>query len=210
MNSNPIKNTSVNKERTDKDQPASRDKAARPPRSSPSASSTAQRRAAVILEVLGGVRTVPEAARTLGICTNHYYLLERKALAGLVAACEPQAKGKRPDPEKQLASIRQALERSERECQRQAALVRATQRALNLPAPPPDRASSATARRKDGKPRRNRKKSVRALRAAENLVSEATRQTDAAALEPAKDQVDKAIPREQEHSDGGQEPHDDA
>jgi hypothetical protein len=194
-----MNDNSTNKDRTNKDRPTRRATPARP-RSS-SASGTAHRRAAVILEVLGGVRTVPEAAQTLGICANHYYLLERKALAGLVAACEPQAKGKRPDPQKELASLRQALERSERECQRQAALVRATQRALNLPAPPPDRPASASAGRgKNGKPRRNRKKSVRALRAAENLAREAACQPDVAALEPGGDHGDKAVSCGQEHN----------
>lgn len=194
MNANP-----TGKGPTAKDQTTSRAKAVRPPRSSPSASGTAQRRAAVILEVLAGVRTVAEAAQTLGICANHYYLLERKALAGLVAACEPQPKGKQPDPKKELTALRQALERSERECQRQAALVRATQRALNLPAPPTDRtASAATRRTKNGKPPRKRKKSVRALRAAQQLAGAAGAQPDVAMQEPSPEPHDNAMSCEQE------------
>lgn len=193
---------STGKAPTDKEQRPSRAKPVRPPRSSPSASGTAQRRAAVILEVLGGVRTVAEAALALGICANHYYLLERKALAGLVGACEPQPKGKQPNPEKQLAALRKALERSERECQRQAALVRATQRALNLPAPPADRAASATARRgKNGKPPRKRKKSVRALRAAQQLAGAAGAQPDVAVQEPGLEPHDNAVSCEQERND---------
>ena len=55
---------------------------------------SAERRAAVVLEVLAGVRTVPQAAEALGVSVNYYYLLERQALAGLVAGCAPRPRGK--------------------------------------------------------------------------------------------------------------------
>ena len=84
MNANPSR-----QEPAAKDEPTARATRAPAPRIAPAASGTAERRAAVILEVLAGVRTVAEAAQVLGICANHYYLLERKALAGLVAAPGP-------------------------------------------------------------------------------------------------------------------------
>lgn len=108
----------------------------------------AQRRAAVILEVLAGIRTAQEAAGLLKISSNHYYILERKALAGLVAACQAAPhRGRATDPARQLKKLQQEVERLRRECQRQAALVRATQRAVGLPAVVSDG---------DGKPRRKR------------------------------------------------------
>lgn len=133
----------------------------------------ANRRAALILEVLAGVRTAPQAAQLLAISTNHYYLLERRALAGLLAACEPVPKGKRPCADKQLASLQQQLARCQQECQRQTALVRALQRTAGIPAPPsqPERQKN---RRSGNKPtQRRRRARVRALRMAEQLHQKA-------------------------------------
>ena len=79
--------------------------AAKKKRSSAKSSATtdAQRRAAVILEVLAGIRTAQEAARLLKISPNSYYIVERKALSGLVTACEPAPRrGPTPDLERQV------------------------------------------------------------------------------------------------------------
>lgn len=160
---------------------------------SPPASAEAQRRAAVILEVLAGVRSATEGAAVLTISVNHYYLLERQALAGLVAGCEPRPKGKQPDPRRQLEALEQALARSQRECQRQAALVRATQRAVGLPATPAPEVTPATARRdrqrsptKAGKSgaRRRRTAAVRALRMSRALAEKALAGEPASGLQP--------------------------
>jgi len=129
----------------------------------------ANRRATTVLEVLGGLRTPSEAAQVLNISVTHYYLLERKALHGLLQGCEPRPKGPRvPSAEKQLVTLKRQLERCQRECLRQAALVRATQRALGLPAAAPGRSSGKKARGGTaGKPRR--RPTARALRAVETL-----------------------------------------
>jgi hypothetical protein len=120
----------------------------------PSATTDAQRRAAVILEVLAGIRTAGEAASLLKISPNSYYIAERKALSGLVAACEPATRrGPTPSLERQVHQLERALARCQRECQRQAALVRATQRAVGLPVTPePDAAGT-----NGSKPKRSRK-----------------------------------------------------
>lgn len=143
-------------------------------------SAEANRRAAVILEVLAGERLPSEAAQLLGVSVTHYYILERKALEGLLAVCQPKPKGPPgPTPEKRVAQLERELARAKRECQRQAALVRSTQRALGLPAS--ESASKPASRKKkagktgakgDGdarKQRRRRRPTVRALRAAETL-----------------------------------------
>ena len=71
-----------------------------------------------------------------------------------VTACEPAPRrGPNPDLERQVQQLERALARCQRECQRQAALVRATQRAVGLPATPaPD-----TAGINGSKPKRSRK-----------------------------------------------------
>ena len=154
-------------------------------RGSPDAqpSSQASLRAAAILEVLAGQRTATEAAEALGISLNHYYLLERKALAGLTTACELQPKGpKGPGAEAQLKILQRSLEECQRECLRQTALVRATQRAVGLPAvaapPGKNRGKGGKSGASAGGKTRKRRPQVRALRAAEearkNCSSEKT------------------------------------
>jgi hypothetical protein len=48
-----------------------------------------------ILEVLAGLRTPAEAAQSLQISLPRYYVLETRALEGLVAGCEPKPLGVR-------------------------------------------------------------------------------------------------------------------
>lgn len=149
-----------------------------------SATPLAAQRAAAILDVLAGQRTTTEAAGALEISVNHYYLLERRALEGLMGACEPQVKGpKGPTLENQLQRLEQQLQQSRRECMRQAALVRATQRAVGLPA-----AEAKKPRRKSktgGPVRKKRRPTVRALKAAERLRENSSGSQGSAELEPS-------------------------
>jgi hypothetical protein len=143
-------------------------------------SAEANRRAAVILTVLAGERLPSEAAEVLGISVTHYYILERKALQGLLGACERKPQGPPgPTAEQQIVQLERQLEQARRQCQRQAALVRSTQRALGLPATsggPPGKAKSKSKSSGDdngksaGRKRRRRQPTVRALRAAETLA----------------------------------------
>ena len=57
------------------------------------ASSDARRVAGAILEVLAGVRSITDAAVALGIAPARYYVLEARAVAGLITACEPRSPG---------------------------------------------------------------------------------------------------------------------
>jgi hypothetical protein len=92
----------------------------------------ARRRAAVILEVLGGARTPTQAAEALGLSLIRYYQLETRALQGLVSACEPKPLGRVISPQTQLTALRKEQERLKRELARQQALVRLSQRAVGL------------------------------------------------------------------------------
>ena len=129
-----------------------------------------KRRAAIVLEVLAGVRTPSEGAAALGLSVSCYYLLERKAMQGLLKGCQPQPKGS-PGPglERQLARLQKQLDKSRQECLRQASLVRATKRAMGLPAvAKPVGPSKANSGKKGNKAKR-RRPTIRAMRAAKTL-----------------------------------------
>ena len=113
-------------------------------------SRNAQKIAAVILEVLAGVRTPTEAAAAVGLSVPRYYLWEQRALEGLVRACEPRPKGLVVSQRHQIAVLEKEVGRLRLDCARQQALVRASQRTIGLapsaqPAAKP--ADSAAARR---------------------------------------------------------------
>ena len=134
----------------------------------------AKRKAAVILEVLAGARGPGDAAQALGVSANRYYLLESRALQGLVAACEPRPKGPGVSPEKELAKVRRKADRLEQDVARYQALARVTQRAVGVRPP------ALTKKVKGGKRRKRRKPTVRALKAAEGFK----RETEAAPASP--------------------------
>lgn len=141
------------------------------------ASSPARRQAAVILEVLAGVRRPSDAAQALGISVPRYYQVERRALVGLIAACEPAPRGPRQEHARRIAALEREKLRLQRECDRQQALVRATQRSLGLAPPTAVRPPAKDpAGKKEGGParrRRNRRPMVRALQAARSLQAAA-------------------------------------
>jgi hypothetical protein len=138
----------------------------------PEASREARQLAAAILEVLAGAQAPGDAARALGLSLARYYQLERRALAGLVAACENRRRKGRVPPGGELAALRRECERLRRECHRHQALVRAARRAVGLaPAPPPEPPA-------EGRPRRKRRPTARALRMAALLQPEAGGPTD--------------------------------
>ncbi len=124
----------------------------------------ARRAAALVLEVLAGVRTPAGAATALGIRLPRYYLLEQRAIRGLIWACEPRPVGRTVSTDRRLARLERELSVSRRELARHQALARTTQRALGL-AP----AASKTQEASSGTKRRRRKPCVRALRAARLL-----------------------------------------
>jgi hypothetical protein len=141
-------------------------KKSRKPHTIDVAAPEATRMAVVILEVLAGVRSPPDAASALGITSPRYYQLETRALNGLVAALAPRPKGKQPSPENRVRQLERALEASRRDAARQQALVRAAQRSLGIKTPPVIDGKSTD---KDQAGRRKRRPTVRALKAARAL-----------------------------------------
>jgi hypothetical protein len=153
----------------------------------PATPSEAQRLAATILEVLAGVYTPTQAAEALSISLPRYYQLEARALEGLVAALAPRPKGKQPTLENRIKVLEKELAAAHRQCARQEALVRVTQRTLGLSVP----AKPASSLR-DAKGRRQRRPTVRALKAARACAARAQApdavaaagQVDSASLQP--------------------------
>ncbi len=125
----------------------------------------ARRLAAVLLEVLAGFRTPTDAATVIGVSLPRYYALESRALGGFVVACEPRARGRRASPEREAARLRAEVERLQRSCARNQALLRLSQRAIGVTP-----ASQKVAKAGGKRPRRP---VARALQAATKLQSEA-------------------------------------
>lgn len=136
----------------------------------PMASAEAKRVAAAILEVLAGARGPCAAAQVLGISLARYYQLENRAIAGLVAACEPRRRGRGcHGPVNELVALRQECQRLRRDCARQQALVRAAERTVGLNPPAVEDTPSPVA---SGKKRRKRRPAARALKMAAMLQAD--------------------------------------
>ena len=92
----------------------------------------ARRQAAAILEALAGVVRPADAARAIGVSLPRYYVLERRALEGLIRACEPVDRSHAHRPEKQIERLQKDVQRLERECIRWQALARVARRIVGL------------------------------------------------------------------------------
>ena len=157
-----------------------------------SASTDARRVAGTILEVLAGVRSITDAAVALGIAPARYYVLEARAVAGLITACEPRSPG--PHSGSGLAAevdrLRAERDRLRDEAARYQALARIAQTAFGplggavtaAPAAAPvlterqrraartaAQATPATAPAASTRPRKKRVATVRALRLAQRV-----------------------------------------
>jgi len=136
----------------------------------PGISREAKRLAAIILEVMAGMRTPPEAAAALQLSLPRYYQLEARAMRGLLDSCETKPKGRQPNPANELTALQRQNERLQRDLARQQSLVRVTQRSIGLSPPPPPPATSKSS----GKKSRKRKPMARALSMAARLQQEAS------------------------------------
>ena len=150
------------------------------------ASERARQIAAVILDVLGGNRSPVDAARTLELSVARYYVVEQRAILGLVSACDAQpTRGPSPDLQRQIHHLEAENRRVHQALLRQQALVRSTQRGLGIasPKPPPTPAASAkpgVGVTKGG--RRKRRPMVRALRQAQRVAPQQSTNTTAPAI----------------------------
>lgn len=138
------------------------------------ATSDARRRAAAVLEVLAGARTPTQAAEALGVSLPRYYLLEQRAIGGLVAACEPVPRGPQVNAERRVAALEREIARLTRESGRHQALARVAQRSLGLapPAVPRPNGKPAGKASASAKSRRRKRPTVRALTLAKELSAD--------------------------------------
>jgi hypothetical protein len=120
--------------------------------------------AAVILEVLAGGRTPEDGASAVGVSVSRYFVLEGRALEGLLKGCEPRKLGPKVNAEKESEKLRRELARLQRESVRNQTLLRLSQRAVGLP--------KVKTKAAKGKGKRKRKPVARALKAAKRLESQ--------------------------------------
>ena len=132
----------------------------------PHGSREANRVAAVILEVLAGVRTPTQAAEVLGISLPRFYLWEQRAVEGLVSACEPRSKGRTVTPQRHVAQLEKQVLQLQQQCVRHQSLVRAAQRTIGLAPPPAAPAKAAGKVVGSGRKKGPRRPMVRALKVA--------------------------------------------
>jgi hypothetical protein len=137
-----------------------------------------RRRAAAVLEVLGGAKAPSEAAQALSISLPCYYLLEARALEGLIAACEPRSKGRGSREGKSVSTLRRDNERLRQELARAQALSRAIHRATGMPEGDGDDETG------DGRRRRRHRPRARALRAARALSTDPAPAPPSPGVEP--------------------------
>ena len=140
----------------------------------PPVSSEAKRRAAVVFEVLAGLRTPQQAAEVLGLSLPGFYQLEDRATRQLQLGCEMRPRGRQANGESKAAALAKEVERLQQEVSRCQTLLRLTQRAVGVP--------PAAAAGKAAGNKRKRKPVVRAMRRAERLRAEAEEQ---AGMRPA-------------------------
>lgn len=140
----------------------------------PSVSPEAKRRAAIVFEVLAGLRTPQQAAEALGLSVPGYYQLEDRAMVHLQQGCEIRPRGRQSNGEARATALAREVERLKQEVGRYQALLRLTQRTVGVP--------PATQAKAAGK--RKRKPMVRAMRRAERLRAEADQE---AGGEPANE-----------------------
>ena len=98
-------------------------------------STGAKRSASVILEALSGLRSTTEASEAMEISLSRYYVLETRALQGLITALEPRPKGRQKSPEDDIKRLEREKNRIEREMLRYQSLVRVAQRSIGIEAP---------------------------------------------------------------------------
>ncbi len=120
----------------------------------------AKRQAALILEVLSGLRRTEDASEAMKVALPRYYVLETRALQGLITALEPRPKGRQRRPEDEIAALTKEKTRLQRELGRTQALVRASQRAMGIP----QITKEEDGRKLDPTGRRKRRASIRAVR----------------------------------------------
>jgi hypothetical protein len=136
-----------------------------------------RRQAAVVLEVLAGLRRPEQAAEALNVSLPTYFNLETRAVRGLIWACTPHPPGRQQALTGKLRDAEARAARLQQQLQRYQALLRTMQRSVNL-------SPCKENQRSNGK-KRSKKPAVRAMRAIRALEQPASPQPVATADETA-------------------------
>jgi len=144
-----------------------------------------RRRAAVVLEVLTGLRTCPQAAKELGLSLAAYYALEQRAMEGLVQSCQAMPKGRQKRPDDQIHTLERQCQKLKQNVLRYQALIRAQQRSTGLTTPPEPAKGKGKVEAKVGQKGggRVKKPQVRALKVVKQLQTPQPSSPSAAATE---------------------------
>lgn len=129
-----------------------------------------KRQVALILEVLGGLRTPAEAFEDMGVSLQRYYVLEARAIQGMVDALEPRSRGRKSSGAAQVEALKREKKELEQELARVQSLLRTTRRVMGLPSLTQKRKEEARTKprkRKAAKPRVRAKKAIACLRLGE-------------------------------------------
>lgn len=124
----------------------------------------ARRQAALILEVLGGLRGPSDAAKAMGVALPRYYVLETRALQALIKAMEPLPRGPGRNPDAEIAALQKQLTRQKQELVRSQSLQRAMHSAMGIAAAQPKDAKPEPGKRKPKRPTVRALKAVKVLR----------------------------------------------
>jgi hypothetical protein len=95
-------------------------------------SQEAKKQAAIVLEVLSGVRGPQEGCEVMGVSLSRYYQLETRGLQGLITALEPKARGRQSRPEDEIAKLRDENRRLKRDNIRNQSLLRSVERSIGI------------------------------------------------------------------------------
>jgi len=118
-------------------------------------SAEAKKATHVVLEVLAGLKGPSEAAEALSVSLPRYYVLETRALEGMLKALEPREKGRgSPSMASRLQALEKERDRLKTELERMRSLVRAAQRTVGLPSKP--KAGKDGGKQKGAKKKRRR------------------------------------------------------
>jgi hypothetical protein len=133
-----------------------------------------------MLEVLSGERGPQDGCAALGISLSRYYVLETRALQGMITALEPRPKGRQKRPEDAVRELERERGRLQQELSRSQALLRASQRSMGLPSSKPSKRGKVSKTT-----RKRRRRIVRAKSAIAALQADAPPQLSEASSEPS-------------------------
>lgn|SRR5712671_4896718 len=135
----------------------------------------AKKLTALVLESLAGVRTPTDAAQQAGVSVQRFYLLEMRALQGIVRSLEPRKKGRQLSDSRLLAVALKEKERLARDLARTQALLRSAHRVIGVPTV----TSNDRPGKIDGKGKRKKRPTTRAVKAVALLRASEERAPDA-------------------------------